>query len=254
MIILKSLKEIEQQREACQIVAEILLRLKDAVKPGVTTKELDDLAERLTKEKNAVPAFKGVKAGGPYKPFPSVICASVNNEVIHGIPSERKLKEGDILSVDFGVEYKGFYGDSAITVAVGKISENARKLMDATRESLDEAIKNAVVGNRLSDISHAVQNYVEKRNYSVVRDFVGHGIGRSLHEDPQIPNYGSPGRGIRLKAGMVLAIEPMINEGTYEVEVLNDGWTAVTLDGKLSAHYEHTVAITESRPIVLTKI
>jgi methionyl aminopeptidase len=254
VIVLKTPKEIEQQRRACRIVAEILLRIKQEVKPGITLKELGALAERLTKQKKAIPAFKGVKARGPFKPFPSVICTSVNDEVIHGIPSKRALKNGDIVSIDFGVLYDGFYGDAAITVPVGNISEKARRLVDTTKESLNEAIKKAVDGGRLSDISHAVQTYVEQRGFSVVRDFVGHGIGRSLHEEPQIPNFVTTGSGVRLKPGMVLAIEPMINEGTYEVNVLSDGWTAVTADGKLSAHFEHCVAITKNEPIVLTKI
>jgi methionyl aminopeptidase len=254
VIIIKTPHEIEQQRDACKIVAEVLERIRQIVKPGVTTKELNALAEKITKQKKAVPAFKGVKASGPYQPFPAVICSSVNDEVIHGIPSDRVLKEGDIIGIDFGVSYNGFYGDAAITVPVGDISANAKKLVDATEESLNEAIKKAVEGNRLSDISHAVQEYVEERGFSVVRDFVGHGIGRSLHEEPQIPNYGPGGRGVKLKAGMVLAIEPMINEGNYDVALLDDGWTAVTVDGKLSAHFEHSVAITKNEPIVLTKV
>jgi len=254
LIILKSEKEIEQQREACQIVGQVLKSLKEAAKPGVTTKDLDDLAARMTKENNAIPAFKGVRARGPYQPFPGVICSSVNEEVIHGIPSNRELKEGDIVSIDFGVLYNGFYGDAAVTIPVGKISEKTQRLLDVTSESLNEAIKQAVAGNRLSDISHAVQSYVEEKGFSVVRDFVGHGIGRNLHEEPQVPNFGPPGRGVKLKAGMVLAIEPMINEGNYDVTVLDDGWTTSTTDGKLSAHFEHTVAITKNKPIVLTKI
>jgi methionyl aminopeptidase len=254
LIIIKSEKEIGQQREACRIVAEVLERIKETVKPGVTTKDLNDLAEKIAKKRRAIPAFKGVKARGPYQAFPAAVCSSVNNEVIHGIPSNRELIEGDIVGVDFGVLYNGFYGDAAITVPVGNISEAAKKLVNVTKESLDEAIKQALDGNRLSDISHAVQSYVEERGFSVVRDFVGHGIGRSLHEEPQIPNYGSKGRGVKLKAGMVLAIEPMINEGNYDVDVLDDGWTAVTMDGKLSAHFEHCVAITKNGPLVLTKV
>lgn len=253
MIVLKTENEIEQQRQACSIVAEILNRARQAVKPGVTTLELNSLVESLTERKGAIAAFKGVKARGPYKEFPAAICASVNDEVIHGIPTNRALKEGDIISIDFGVLYKGFYGDSAITVPVGKVSDRARRLMEATEESLKRAIEQAVVGNRLQDISYAVQSYVESKGYSVVREFVGHGIGRELHEEPQVPNFGSKGRGIRLKEGMVLAIEPMVNEGTYEVKVLGDGWTTVTLDGKLSAHFEHCVAITKNGPLVLTK-
>jgi methionyl aminopeptidase len=254
VIVLKTPKEIEQQRIACRIVAEILLRIKQEVKPGITLIELDAMAEKLTKQKKAVPAFKGVIAKRNFEPFPSVICASVNEEVIHGIPSKRVLKNGDIVSIDFGVKYDGFYGDAAITVPVGNISENAKKLLDTAKESLNEAIKKAVEGGRLSDISNAIQTHVEGRGFSVVREFVGHGIGRDLHEEPQIPNFGISGSGIRLKPGMVLAIEPMINEGTYDVNILSDGWTAVTADGKLSAHFEHCVAITNNEPIVLTKI
>jgi len=254
LIIIKTPKEIEQQKEACEIVARVLEEIRVAVKPGVTTKQLNDLAEKLTDKMKAIPAFKGVRARPPIKPFPAAICASVNDEIIHGIPSDRVLNDGDIIGVDFGVLYKGFYGDAAITIPVGKISDKAKKLIDSTKESLDAAISKACEGNRLSDISHAVQMYVEEKGYSVVRDFVGHGIGRSLHEEPQVPNFGPAGRGIKLKAGMVLAIEPMINEGNYDLKVLEDGWTAVTMDGKLSAHFEHTVAITKNGPFVLTKV
>jgi len=254
VIILKTIEEIERQKEACKIVAYVLEKIREAVQPGVTTNELNALAEKITKEKKAISAFKGVKSRGPYKPFPAAICSSVNDEVIHGIPSDRVLKDGDIVGVDFGVLYDGFYGDAAITIPVGNISAGAKRLLDVTRESLDMAIESAQEGNRLSDISHAVQEYVEERGYSVVRDFVGHGIGRNLHEEPQVPNYGVKGRGVTLKEGMVLAIEPMINEGNYDVTVLDDGWTAVTVDGKLSAHFEHCVAITKKGPIVLTKL
>ncbi len=254
LIILKTSKEIELQAEACKIVADILSAIRETAKSGVTTKELDSMAEGLTGKYGATPAFKGVKARGPYIPFPAVICASVNDEVIHGIPSDKPLEDGDILSVDFGVKYKGFYGDSAVTIPIGDVAEETRELLEVTEESLARAIKKSIAGNRLSDISHAVQSYVESKGYSVVRAFVGHGIGRSLHEEPQIPNFGAPGRGVRLKVGMVIAIEPMVNEGTHIVDVLDDGWTAVTQDGKMSAHFEHTVAITKNGPIVLTKV
>ena len=208
---------------------------------------LDNLAEELTKKKNAVPAFKG------YRGFPFSICASVNQMVVHGFPSKRPLNEGDILSIDFGTLYNGFYGDSAITVPVGKISKNAERLSQITKESLFKGIEKAIPGGRLSDISNAIQTHVESAGYSVVRVFVGHGIGSKLHEEPQIPNYGSPGVGIRLKAGMTLAIEPMVNENGPDVKILADGWTAITKDGGLSAHFEHTIAITENGPDILSK-
>lgn len=248
MISLKSPREIEKMRAAGRIVAEILESLRGLVKPGVTTLSLDKFAESESKRRGAKPAFKG------YNGYSYSLCCSLNEQVVHGFPSSKELEAGDILSMDFGVVYDGFYGDAALTVGVGPISENASSLMKATEESLYMAIDAAVVGNRLSDISHAVQSYVEPRGYSVVRDFVGHGIGRHLHESPQVPNYGPPGRGVRLKAGMVLAIEPMINEKGADVKVLSDGWTAVTCDSGLSAHFEHTVAITENGPEILTKL
>lgn len=248
MVILRSAAEIEKIRMSNLIVAEVLSELRDKVKPGVTTNELDHLAEELTRRRGAKPAFKG------YRGFPFTLCASVNQEVVHGMPSERMLKEGDIVSLDFGVSYQGYYGDAAITVAVGQTSRDAVKLMEVTEAGLYEGIKEALAGNRLGDISAAVQACVEKAGYSVVRDFVGHGIGRSLHEEPQIPNYGVKGRGILLKSGMVFAIEPMVNMGTYRVRVLGDGWTVVTADGKLSAHFEHSVAITDNGPDILSMI
>lgn len=248
MVILKSPEEIEKIRASNHIVAEVLEGLKELVKPGVTTEELDIYAETMTKKKGADPAFKG------YMGYPSSLCTSVNAEVVHGIPSDRVLKEGDLISMDFGALYKGYYGDSAITVAVGEVSPVAEQLMEATHEALYKGIYEARVGNRLGDISSAVQTHVENAGFSVVRDFVGHGIGRKLHEEPQIPNFGVQGRGIELKSGMVFAIEPMVNEGTYKVKVLEDGWTVVTLDGKLSAHFEHTVAITENGPVILSKV
>jgi len=229
------------------MVAEILALVREKVRPGITTIELDDLAEKETLRRGARTAFKG------YSGYNYSLCCSINNQVIHGLPTRNKLQEGDILSVDFGVVYDGFYGDAAITIPVGQISGAAQRLLTVTEESLYVAIEFARPGNRLSDISHAVQNYVESRGYSVVREFVGHGIGRKLHENPQIPNYGQPGKGVRLKPGMVLAIEPMINEKGHAVSVLEDGWTTVTCDGGLSAHFEHTVAITEIGPDILTR-
>jgi len=246
MVILKSPQEIAKLRKSNQIVAEILRELELKIEPGVSTLFLNNLAERLTLEQNARPAFKG------YRDYPYTLCASVNNGVVHGFPSKKALKDGDILSIDFGVLYDGYYGDAAITVGVGKISEVAQRLIRATKEALYLGIEKAVPGGRLSDISHAVQSHVERDGFSVVRKFVGHGIGSSLHEEPQIPNFGNPGTGIRLKPGMALAIEPMVNEKNYEVEILDDGWTAVTKDGRLSAHFEHTIAITDKGPVILS--
>ncbi|MDD5711467.1 MAG: type I methionyl aminopeptidase [Smithellaceae bacterium] len=246
MVILKLPQEIEKMRVANQIVARILKELEGHVKPGVTTGELDRLAEKLANKEGARAAFKG------YMGYPYSLCTSVNSEVVHGMPSERALNEGDILSLDFGVSYRGFFGDAAVTVAVGEISQKARRLMEVTKSSLSEGIAKAKAGNRLGDISAAVQSEVEQAGFSVVRDFVGHGIGRSMHEDPQIPNYGVKGRGIELKEGMVFAIEPMVNEDGYKVRILADGWTVVTEDGKLSAHFEHTVAITANGPEILS--
>jgi methionyl aminopeptidase len=248
VIILKSPREIERMKKPCRIVAEILNQVKELVKPGVTTLELDSMAEKLSRNYKARPAFKG------YSGYPFSLCCSVNEQVVHGMPSYRRLCDGDILSIDFGVVHSGFYGDAAVTLPVGSVSEKASKLMRVTEDCLYQAIQMAVVGRRLSDISHAVQVYAEKHGFSVVRDFVGHGIGRSLHESPQIPNFGLPGKGVLLQPGMVLAIEPMINEKSPEVQILEDGWTAVTRDGALSAHFEHTVAICESGPEVLTKV
>jgi methionyl aminopeptidase len=234
-------------RAACQIVADTLYMLRQAIQPGVSLLSLDALAEKEAVKCKAKPAFKG------YSGYPYSLCCSVNEQVVHGMPSARQLLEGDILSLDFGVLYQGFYGDAAITVPVGEVTQEAQQLIKVTEESLYKGIAAATVNNRLSDISFAVQSHVEGHGFSVVRDFVGHGIGRQLHEGPQIPNYGSPGRGPQLKAGMVLAIEPMINQGTYEVQVLQDGWTAVTADGNLSAHFEHTVAVTDNGPEILTE-
>jgi methionyl aminopeptidase len=248
MVILKLPDEIEKLRTSNLIVAEILGGLRDRVRPGVTTGELNSYCEELSRKKRVKPAFKG------YKGYPFALCTSVNGEVVHGMPSDRPLISGDILSLDFGVNYKGFYGDAAITVPVGAVSDEAKRLLEVTEAGLNDAIQQARAGNRLGDISSAVQKRVESAGFSVVRDFVGHGIGRNLHEDPQIPNYGIRGRGIELKPGMVLAIEPMVNEGSYEVKVLPDGWTVVTTDGKLSAHFEHSVAVTENGPDILSRI
>ena len=249
MIILKSQDEIKRIAEACHIVAEALENIKKIVSPGTTTLELDRFAETFIVSKGATPAFKG------YKGYPSSLCTSVNEEVVHGIPSAAKrLKEGDIISLDIGVYYKGFYGDAAVTLPVGKINDTAKRLLAATEGALYQGIKNAVIGKRLSDISSAIQEYVETRGFSVVRNFVGHGIGRELHEEPQLPNFGRPGEGPVLMEGMVLAIEPMVNAGTWEVVILDDGWTAVTRDNSLSAHFEHTVAVTLDGPKALTKL
>ncbi len=245
---LKSESEIALMREAGRIVAEILDELEKAVAPGVSTWDLDQLAEGLIYRKGAKPAFKG------YHGFPCCLCASVNHEVVHGIPSKRrKLAEGDLMKLDFGVVYRGYFGDSARTVGVGKVSPEAQALIDATRGSLEAAIDSMRNGNRIGDIGHAVQQHVETRGFSVVRDFVGHGIGKALHEKPQVPNFGSPGSGMKLRPGMVLAVEPMVNAGTHKVEVLDDDWTAVTADRKLSAHFEHTILVTEAGPEVLTR-
>jgi methionyl aminopeptidase len=247
-VILKSRDEIEIMRRTNLIVAEVLHILKANVGVGVTTLDLERIAEEKLKKTSARPAFKG------YRGYPWCLCTSVNNEVVHGMPSKRALNDGDIVSIDFGVLSEGFYGDSAITVPVGSVSPDAARLVKVTEESLEKAIEAAVVGNRLHDISASVQRYVESHGFSVVREFVGHGIGRELHEAPQVPNFGLPGRGIRLKAGMVLAIEPMINMGGPDVKILDDGWTAATADGSLSAHFEHTVAITDDGPYVLSRL
>lgn len=233
-------------RDAGRIVAEILSLLADSIRPGITTLELDELAESECRKRRAEPAFKG------YGGFPFTICASPNATVVHGFANREPLRQGDILSIDFGVAYRGFYGDAALTLPVGEISQERQRLIEVTRISLDRGIAAAQPGRRLTDISHAVQSYVEAAGFSVVRDFVGHGIGVKLHESPQVPNFGLPGQGPRLKPGMVLAIEPMINAGTPAIKILGDGWTAVTADGEPSAHFEHTVAITESGPEILT--
>ena len=248
MITLKTDKELAYMRDAGRVVAGALKEVDSAVKPGVTTAELDRLAESFIIARGARPAFKGLYG------FPSTICASPNEQVVHGIPSLRVLENGDIISIDVGAEINGFFGDSAVTLPVGQIDDDTRLLLKITEESLYVGIKQAVEGNRLSDISHAVQKHVENNGFSVVRDYVGHGIGKSMHEEPQVPNFGRAGRGPRLQAGMTLAIEPMVNMGTHEVATLPDNWTVVTKDMKKSAHFEHTVAITEDKPEILTRL
>jgi methionyl aminopeptidase len=253
MITLKTPAEIAVMRKASQIVAEILVELAARVRPGVTTDELDRLAEELTLKKGAKPAFKGYKPGGVV--YPKSLCVSVNDEIVHGIPGSRKLKEGEIVGLDFGVVYQGFYGDSARTVPVGEISDRAKQLLKITREALYAGIAQARAGNRISDIGRAVQETAESAGFSVVTEFAGHGIGRRLHEDPQVPNYFRPGMANpRLREGMAIAIEPMVNEGGPELEILSDGWTAVTADGKLSAHFEHSIAITSNGPEILSEL
>lgn len=248
VIILKSPREIDRMRAACRIAYEILCILRGLVRPGVTTYDLERIAAGEAEKRKAKCAFKG------YHDYPSSLCCSPNNLVVHGLPTKTPLVAGDILSLDFGVLIDDFYGDAAVTVPVGNVSSVAERLIDATEKSLYAAIEMARPGNRLGDISFAVQSFVEERGFSVVRDFVGHGIGKSLHEDPQVPNYGNAGKGVKLKPGMVLAIEPMINEKAHDVKVLDDKWTVVTCDGGLSAHFEHTVAITEKGPEILTRI
>jgi len=249
MIYLKSERELDLMRVAGRAVAQILSELVDMAQPGISTGELDRYAESRCKDLKVVPAFKG------YHGFPATVCISVNDEVVHGIPSPKRiLKEGDIVGLDFGVSHKGWYGYSSRTVAVGRVSQSAQQLIDVTRESLFKGIEQCRAGNRVFDIGHAIQNYVEGYGYGVVREFVGHGIGKALHEEPQVPNYGPKGKGTLLKVGMVVAIEPMINAGSHQVKVLSDGWTAVTVDHSLSAHYEHTVAITANGPEILTVV
>ena len=246
MIILKTRREIEIMRKAGRLVAQSHELVRKHIKPGVTTRELDQLVEDFLRSNNAIPTFKG------YNGFPFSICASVNEEVVHGFPSDRKLISGDIISVDIGATFDGKVGDSAKTFLVGDVDEEKKHLVEATRQSFYEGIKFAKLSYRLSDISHAIQAFAESQGLSVVRDYVGHGIGKKMHESPQVPNFGKPNKGPRLQEGMVLAIEPMINAGTYNVKVLEDGWTVVTADGKPSAHYEHTVAITDGEPELLT--
>lgn len=248
MIILKSDQEIQCMREAGRVVAMVLDALTKAVAPGVSTAELDRLAEGIIRKAGALPSFKG------YNGFPASICTSVNEEVVHGIPGMKVLRSGDIISIDVGAQLNGFHGDAAVTLSVGTIDVETARLLQVTEESLYRGIAQAKEGQRLSDISHAVQAHAEAHGYGVVRDYVGHGIGRAMHEDPQIPNFGPPGRGPRLKVGMVLAIEPMVNAGTFAVESMPDGWTVVTCDRRPSAHFEHTVAITTDGPVILTRL
>jgi methionyl aminopeptidase len=246
VIVCKSPAEIEKMRAANQLVAQVLEDLTAMVAPGVSTADLDEAAERKVRAAGAEPAFKG------YRGYPATLCASVNQQVVHGIPNRTPLKAGDIVSLDMGVKLNGYYGDSAVTVAVGPVQDDVAKLLRVTEEALEKGIAQVRVGGRISDIGHAIQAHVEAHGFSVVREFVGHGIGASLHEEPQIANYGEPGRGPRLAEGMTLAIEPMVNMGKPAVKVLADGWTAVTKDGSLSAHFEHTVAVTKNGPLVLT--
>lgn len=247
MIVLKTGRELSIMREACKISARALNLIGEAIEPGVTTAELDRIAEKFIRSCGATPNFKG------YNGYPATACISINNEVIHGIPTaKRKIQNGDIVSVDLGALFEGYHGDNAATFACGDVSEEAKRLMDTTRESLYEGIKMARAGGRIGDISSAIQSYVEARGYSVVRDFVGHGVGTSLHEAPEVPNFGTAGRGVRLMPGMTLAIEPMINIGKPQVKIMPDGWTVLTQDGSLSAHFEHTIAITADGPQIMT--
>jgi methionyl aminopeptidase len=246
MIIIKNDNEIEYMRRAGKVVSDTLARLEEVIKPGITTAEIDRLAEELILGQGAIPSFKG------YHGFPASICASVNNEVVHGIPDSRVLQSGDIISIDCGAMLNGYHGDAARTIPVGNISEKAAMLIKVTEESFFEGIKKAVIGNRLTDISYEIQKYVENYGFSVVRDYVGHGIGRNMHEDPEVPNFGKPGRGPKLVKGMMLAIEPMVNMGKFYVRTLSNDWTVVTEDGSLSAHYENTIAILENGPEILT--
>jgi methionyl aminopeptidase len=246
MVIIKSPREIEQLKRSNVLVAEVFEKLRGMIVPGITTKELDQVVEEYILSKGGRPAFKG------YRGFPASLCISINDEVVHGIPGQRRLKEGDIVSLDVGVNYNGYFGDAAITLPVGEIDPEAKRLLEVTKKALYIGIEKAKAGNRLFDISYAIQSWVESHGFSVVRDFVGHGIGRDLHEEPQIPNFGTPHQGPRLEKGMVFALEPMVNEGTHEVKVLSDGWTVVTADGKRSAHFEHTIAIMDDGAEILS--
>jgi methionyl aminopeptidase len=248
MIHIKTRDEIEILGKSNRIVAEVLQHLKDMVKPGMTGRDLDRAAERMIRQMGGTPAFKG------YRGYPATVCVSVNEEVVHGIPDSRVLVEGDIVGLDLGVIYEGYVGDAAITSAVGEIDRESRRLLAVAQEALMRGIGQAREGNRLFDISYAIQSWVEENGFSVVRDFTGHGIGRAMHEDPQIPNFGTPGTGDRLKAGMVFALEPMVNAGDWRVKVLSDGWTVVTADGKRSAHFEHSIAVTEGEPEILSAL
>jgi methionyl aminopeptidase len=246
MIPLKSKQDLEMIRQSGKILAKIMQKLREFIRAGISTQEIDQLAEELVRKENAIPAFKG------YKGFPANICTSINEEIVHGIPGERRLENGDIISLDLGINYKGYFSDAAITLAVGRVEPRIKKLIEVTKTALSEGIKQARIENHLSDISYAIQSYVEKNGFSVVREFVGHGIGLKLHEEPEIPNFGRPQQGPILKEGMVFAIEPMVNMGSWESKILDNGWTAVTKDGLASSHFEHTVAITENGPAILT--
>lgn len=251
---LKSKADIEKMRRANMLVWEVHQALAEIVKPGVTTKQLDEKAHEICLAAGATPAFLGYPASSPnVAPFPGVICASVNEVIVHGIPDDVPLKEGDVLSIDFGCCVEGFFGDAAVTHAVGEITDSAARLLSATQESLERAIEQCFAGKRIGDISHAVQTCVEPQGFGVVREFVGHGIGRKMHEPPHVPNFGRPGQGRLLKPGMVIAIEPMVTEGGFETKILEDGWTAVTRDGSVAAHFEHSVAITDGEPLVLSR-
>jgi methionyl aminopeptidase len=252
VIYIKTKKEIDYIRESCKIVAETLQLLKGNVRPGITTKELDRIAEDYILSNNGIAAFKGYSQGGSSIDYPAAICSSIDDEVVHGIPGNRVLKEGEIVSLDVGVQKKGYFGDAALTVAVGTISEEKKKLMDVTEKSLYMGIEQAVLDNRVHDISSAVQDYVEMNGFSVVRDLCGHGVGKFLHEEPSVPNYGKKGTGAKLKNGMTIAIEPMVNMGKYSVKTNYDGWTVLTLDGLPSAHFEHTILISNGKPEILT--
>lgn len=249
MIILKSRREIELMREAGKVVALTLATLVDKVKEGVTAAQLEEWAEEIIRKNGAVPSFKG------YRGYPASICVSINEEVVHGIPDRKRvLKEGDVVSIDVGVIYKGYHGDAAVTVGVGQITEEAQRLIEVAKGALESAISVARAGNRLGDVSWAIQSYVESHGFNVVREYTGHGIGRSMHEDPQVPNVGVPGKGVLLRPGMTLALEPMVVAGSWEVEVLPDGWTVVTKDRSLAAHFEHTIAITDGEAEILTRL
>lgn len=252
VILIKSKKELDYISESCRIVGETLQLVKSYAKPGVTTLELDKIAEDYIRSNNGIPAFKGYSQAGSFD-FPGSICSSIDDEVVHGIPSNRVLKEGEILSVDVGVEKNGYFGDAALSVAIGKISDEKEKLMTVTEKSLYLGIEQAIAGNRIGSISETVQKYVEDNNFSVVRDLCGHGVGRFLHEEPQVPNFGKKNSGPIIKNGMTIAIEPMVNLGTWKVEVADDGWTILTADGLPSAHFEHTIAIIDGKPEILTK-
>lgn len=249
MITYRSAREIAKIRESAQLVAATVQHITSMVEPGITTAELDRAAEAYIRKHGGIPAFKG------YRGFPATLCTSINAEVVHGIPSKkRKLKDGDIIGVDCGAVLDGYYGDHAVTCVVGTIGEEVQRLVETTRDALYAGIVQAKIGNRLSDISHAIQKFAEHKGYTVVKAFVGHGIGTALHEDPQVPNFGPPGRGHRLREGMVLAIEPMVNMGTSDVQILSDNWTVVTVDGRLSAHFEHTVAVAEHSGMILSQL